>query len=232
MIVLPDRVVDDGYVLVGDGLVQAIGTGQIPAGERYGGLDLSCSRVRLIRKSTAAARRARRILSMAASAQVPSPDMAAKAKELKEADNNYVKVLCHGPKTQLADAKSVRDRLQSDLGKAIADADAGEGADKIATSGSASDQDKAEAAAKFQKAKSDLREALAAERGKLEDQLAKNPGVTLAAKESCPDTSNPAASRNDKTQAAPRQITPSGTVVAPAISIGPGGIGIGIGIGH
>ena len=123
---------------------------------------------------------------MAASAQVPSPDMAAKAKELKEADNNYVKVLCHGPKTQLADAKSVRDRLQSDLGKAIADAaaltpavqkaldaaaDAGEGADKIATSGSASDQDKAEAAAKFQKAKSDLREALAAERGKLEDPV-------------------------------------------------------------
>jgi hypothetical protein len=160
MIVLPDRVVDDGYVLVGDGLVQAIGTGQIPAGEKYGGLDLSCSRVQLIRKSTAAARRTRRILSMAASAQVPSPDMAAKAKELKEADNNYVKVLCHGPKTQLADAKSVRDRLQSDLGKAIADAaaltpavqkaldaaaDAGEGADKIATSGSASDQDKAEA---------------------------------------------------------------------------------------
>jgi hypothetical protein len=38
--------------------------------------------------------------------------------------------------------------------------------------------------------------------------------VTLAAKESCPDTSNPAASRNDKTQAAPRQITPSGTELA------------------
>jgi len=29
--------VEDGYVLVGDGLVQAIGTGPIPAGEKYGG---------------------------------------------------------------------------------------------------------------------------------------------------------------------------------------------------
>jgi allantoinase len=37
MVVLPDRVIDDGYVLVGDGLVQAIGSGQIPAGEKYGG---------------------------------------------------------------------------------------------------------------------------------------------------------------------------------------------------
>jgi allantoinase len=36
-VVKPDRLVEDGYVLVGDGLVQAIGTGPIPAGEKYGG---------------------------------------------------------------------------------------------------------------------------------------------------------------------------------------------------
>jgi allantoinase len=36
-IVLPDRVVDAGYVLVGDGLVQAVGSGAAPAGERHGG---------------------------------------------------------------------------------------------------------------------------------------------------------------------------------------------------
>jgi allantoinase len=36
-VVLPDRIVDDGYVLVGDGLVQAVGSGPIPAGEKHGG---------------------------------------------------------------------------------------------------------------------------------------------------------------------------------------------------
>src|SRR6516162_593357 len=36
-IVLPDRMLDDGHVLVADGLVQRVGTGPLPAGERYGG---------------------------------------------------------------------------------------------------------------------------------------------------------------------------------------------------
>ena len=36
-VVLPDRIVDGGYVLVGDGLVQAIGSGAAPSGERHGG---------------------------------------------------------------------------------------------------------------------------------------------------------------------------------------------------
>lgn len=36
-IVLPDRIVDDGYVLVGDGLVQAVGSGPAPSAERHGG---------------------------------------------------------------------------------------------------------------------------------------------------------------------------------------------------
>src|SRR5258708_29165761 len=36
-VVLPDRIVDDGYVLVGDSLVQAVGSGAPPSGERHGG---------------------------------------------------------------------------------------------------------------------------------------------------------------------------------------------------
>ncbi len=39
-IVLPNSIVDNGYVLVGDGLVQGIGRGDPPAGEKHGGRDL------------------------------------------------------------------------------------------------------------------------------------------------------------------------------------------------
>jgi allantoinase len=38
-VVLPDRVIDQGYVLTGDGKVQAVGAGPAPAGERHGGAD-------------------------------------------------------------------------------------------------------------------------------------------------------------------------------------------------
>src|SRR3984893_11371087 len=36
-VVLPDRIAEDGYVLVADGLVQRVGTGSPPTGERHGG---------------------------------------------------------------------------------------------------------------------------------------------------------------------------------------------------
>src|SRR5260370_41723670 len=36
-IVLPDRIVDNGYVLVGDGKVQSVGSGGSPDGEKHGG---------------------------------------------------------------------------------------------------------------------------------------------------------------------------------------------------
>lgn len=36
-VVLPDRVIADGYVLVGDGSVQTVGSGPAPAGETHGG---------------------------------------------------------------------------------------------------------------------------------------------------------------------------------------------------
>jgi len=38
-IVLSDRIIDNGYVLVGDGIVQAIGSGSLPEGEKHGGRD-------------------------------------------------------------------------------------------------------------------------------------------------------------------------------------------------
>ncbi|WP_022721257.1 dihydroorotase family protein [Rhodopseudomonas sp. B29] len=38
-VVLPDRMIDNGYVLVGDGKVQAVGAGPAPAGESHGGPD-------------------------------------------------------------------------------------------------------------------------------------------------------------------------------------------------
>ena len=204
------------------------------------------------------------LLAVAASADALSPEITAKAKDFKAADNTYLKMLCDGSKAQQADAKTTRDRLQGDLSKAIADsaaltpsvqkaldaaADAGEAADKTAANGSASDQDKADAAAKFQKAKADLREALAAERSKIEDQLAKDPGVTLAAKEVCPETPKSAASKNQKSARSPAkrhrsasssdQNAPANAVVAPSfgmggggMSIGGGGGGISIGIGR
>lgn len=36
-VILPDRIIDNGYVLVADGVVQRIGQGPPPAGERHGG---------------------------------------------------------------------------------------------------------------------------------------------------------------------------------------------------
>ena len=36
-VVLPDRLIDNGYVLVGDGKVQAVGSGAAPAAEKHGG---------------------------------------------------------------------------------------------------------------------------------------------------------------------------------------------------
>ena len=36
-VVLPDRIIESGHVLVGDGKVQAVGSGALPAGEKHGG---------------------------------------------------------------------------------------------------------------------------------------------------------------------------------------------------
>src|SRR3979490_3284395 len=36
-VVLPDRIIDNGYVLVGDGSVRSVGSGALPQGEKHGG---------------------------------------------------------------------------------------------------------------------------------------------------------------------------------------------------
>ena len=36
-VVLPNRIIENGFVLVGDGLVQAVGSGPVPAGDKHGG---------------------------------------------------------------------------------------------------------------------------------------------------------------------------------------------------
>ena len=36
-VVFPDRILENGYVLVGDGLVQSVGSGALPEGEKHGG---------------------------------------------------------------------------------------------------------------------------------------------------------------------------------------------------
>jgi allantoinase len=36
-IVLPNRIIENGFVLVGDGIVQAVGSGPVPAGDKHGG---------------------------------------------------------------------------------------------------------------------------------------------------------------------------------------------------
>jgi allantoinase len=38
MVVLPDRIIDNGYVLVADGVVQTVGSGPTPVGEKHGGV--------------------------------------------------------------------------------------------------------------------------------------------------------------------------------------------------
>jgi allantoinase len=39
-VILPDRMIEGGYVLVGDGVVQAVGSGAAPSGELHGGKEL------------------------------------------------------------------------------------------------------------------------------------------------------------------------------------------------
>src|ERR1700712_4109602 len=38
-VILPDRIIENGYVLVGDGSVQSVGSGAVPEGEKHGGAD-------------------------------------------------------------------------------------------------------------------------------------------------------------------------------------------------
>jgi hypothetical protein len=199
-------------------------------------------------------------LAVAASAQTLSPDITAKAKELKEADNKYIHVLCDGSKSERNDARTIRARFQTELEKMIVDnaaqapevqkaldaaTAAGDAVDKIAANPGASDGEKSEAQDKFQKAKADLREAIAKERSRIEAQLGKDAGVTLAARDECPDqpkaTERPQKSSTKSARGkseTPRgaRVQQSSSGAAPAgggsISFGGGGAGFGVSIGR
>jgi hypothetical protein len=190
-------------------------------------------------------------------ATAQSADITTKAKQLKEADNKYVKALCDGSKSERNETKVARVRLQGELEKMIADGaaqapdvqkaldgatEAGDAADKIAVNPNASDREKANAQAKFEKAKDDLRAELVKERGRIASQLVKEPGVTLTAVESCPDARKSARKEKQKAtrRAERRRATPesrrepvgnqnasaSARAASPVIGVGIGGVGI------
>jgi Skp family chaperone for outer membrane proteins len=199
-------------------------------------------------------------LAVAASAQTLSPDITAKAKELKEADNKYVHALCDGSKSERNDARTIRTRFQTELEKMIVDnaaqapevqkaldtaTAAGDAVDKIAANPGAGDSEKSESRDKFQKAKTELREAIAKERSRIETQLGKDVGVTLAAHDECPDQpkateraqKSPTKSARGKGETSRgARVQRSSTDAAPAgggsISFGGGGAGFGVTIGR
>ncbi len=193
------------------------------------------------------------LMGYAAQAQELPAATIAKAKEFKAADTRFIKVLCEGPKAERSEAKTTRERLLDELGKAIGDtvaqatgvqkaldiaADAGDASNRVAASADASAQAKADAKAKFEKTKDELREIAAKERERIETQLGKDYGVKLAARESCPDEPN-AAEKSTKTKVAKKRRSRSnaaaegGQGAAPAgsasFSFGGGGMGISIG---
>jgi hypothetical protein len=182
--------------------------------------------------------------------QLP-PDIAAKAKDLKEASNTYLKLKCDGSDSkQQATARSLRDSLRDQLGNLIANetsqlpevqgaldaaTEAGEVASKTATDPGASDQEKAAAQAKFQIARTYLNDVAKAARDQIENELENNAGITLAAPtDDCPDTNKKAERRQPEKRRATSSgqgSSPGAAAPAPGIDIGIGGGGVGIGIG-
>jgi len=189
-------------------------------------------------------------LGASAHAQALPAEVTAKAKELKEADNKYIKALCDGSKAERSAARTVRERLQGELIKVIGNvavqssdvqkaldvaSDAGDIADKVAANKSATDREKAEAQAKFQVSKNDLQETVAKARTQIEAQLGKYPGVTLAARDDCPDKPKNAEKAKATQQRAEKRRAPEGSA-APASSVGGGfsfgGGGAGVSFGR
>jgi len=187
-------------------------------------------------------------LAVTAFAQTLPPDATVKAKAFKEADNAYLKSLCNGSKSDRHEALAVRARAEDDLEKTIVDtvrqapevqkaldaaADAGEAADKIAASSSASDREKSDAQDKFQSAKADLRAVVTQQRSRIEAQVSHDFDVKFDPAADCPD--QPKAAEHHK--AAPAKSARSnegasaGTEVPVSIGIGGGGVGIGVGGG-
>jgi len=183
-----------------------------------------------------------------------SADVTAKARDLKQADVSYLKALCDGSKAERAQSRDDRAGVLEGLNKAIANdatltpevqklldvaADAGVESEKIAANTQAPDKEKADALGKFNQARLALREAVAREKDRIAAQIGKDIGVSLAAREECPDTpkaaeENRSSRKVAREQPERRRAAPSGGAAeapAPKIAIGVGGGGIGIGIG-
>jgi hypothetical protein len=200
-------------------------------------------------------------LAATASAQTLVPDVTVKAKVFKAADASYLRVLCDGSHSDRDEARAARAHAEDDLEKAINDAaaqapdvrkaldgaaDAGETAEKVAASPSASDRDKSEAQDKFKVAKTDLRDALAKERKRIEAQISQDFSVKFEPATDCPDRpkaverrrSPPAkfvhARRETVAPAARERSSPASAAPAPAsgFSFGVGGGGIGVSVGR
>jgi hypothetical protein len=199
-----------------------------------------------------------------ATAGALAPEIVAKVRDFKQANSQYLKALCEGGSTaEREQTKAARDGLRDEIAKLIsagidrspevqrtldAATEASVSADRLGADPKASDQDKAAAKARFEKAKDQLRAAVAAETSRIELQIAKEIGVALAARDGCPDAvknaqerrpDNPrTATRRNRTYRAAsapaeRRAT-SAPAAAPSAPVGItfGGGGLGISIGH
>lgn len=179
------------------------------------------------------------------------PELIGKASELKQANSQYLKALCNGGSTaEREQTKTVRDGVRGELDKMIssgidrspdvqhaldAAADAGSAAAKLASDPKATEQDKAAASVKFQKAKDNLRDAVAKENARIQLQLTKQIGVALAARDTCDNTAAATENKPSNKQAtaprrraasAPSDNRPGSAAPAPSLPVG---VGIGIG---
>jgi hypothetical protein len=172
----------------------------------------------------------------AAAQAVLSPTLVTKAKEFKDIDTRYRQAVCNGEQSTRDQSKGVRDYLQIEIQKLIANevtssalvqkaldaaSAAGDAADKIANTIGSSDQEKSAAETKFQVAKKELHDIAAREKAYIESELSRSYGVSFAQLDNCPDRPKSAVReveqpRKPTRRAERRQARASGQRAAPA----------------
>jgi len=175
-----------------------------------------------------------------------SADIVTKAKQLKTAQQEYVEAKCdEHPKAQQNGAKAARDKLRDELNTLLATAvsqsaevqgalnaatEAGENAGKLADS-NASQEDKASAVAKFQIAKTYLRDVAKAQRDKLDAQMKTDTGIMLASlDDGCPEEKKSAKATHKRRRQA-HSARGEGAASPAGAAVGGGGGGVSIGVG-
>jgi hypothetical protein len=149
-----------------------------------------------------------------------SPTLVAKANEFKDVDTKYRQALCNGEQSIRDKSKGVRDYLQSEIQKLIANdvtaspfvqkaldaaSAAGDAADKIANTPGSSDQDKSAAETKYQQAKNELREIATREKAYIESELGRSYGVNFVQPDNCPERPKRAAQEDEKPRKSSRR---------------------------